>query len=338
MFIDYNDIDINNKFDDLCITLNKQKNQKELKSSFIIKKDFLTLIKSVKLNYILKFINDNNLYLHYSIRNNLYLFLADIIDDSFNTYEEEYKEYNDILYADYSRELKSLLYMIVISNIDAFIDFFNRFNYPDININDISNFADELSFLVEENISNIDITYYYAKYNDNCILELCYNTIIRLLKCVKKTGNLLYLTHNEYIKENGDPFYEMYLDKIRLYEKSVHIFDNEKYIIKYINDIYPDYKNKYNFSFVDSINNPMIQISDIISNFIYKFTEFTNKTNISKLPEIIDEIKNNDIALENMKIFSKLVNKSTTFSKGLIYYIFSDYEIYKFEQIFHYFI
>lgn len=64
-----------------------QDNQKEIKSNYIIKNDFLASVKSKKLNKILHFIEYNNLYLHFSIRNNLYLFLVDIVEDSFNTYE-----------------------------------------------------------------------------------------------------------------------------------------------------------------------------------------------------------------------------------------------------------
>lgn len=132
MFKEYKDI--SNELNELYIDLKMQDNQKEIKSNYIMKNDFLASVKSKKLNKILHFIEDNNLYLHFSIRNNLYLFLVDIVDDSFNTYEEHSNHNFTNFYKEYERKLKSLLYLIVKDNIDIFIEFFNKFNYPDINL------------------------------------------------------------------------------------------------------------------------------------------------------------------------------------------------------------
>lgn len=85
---------------------------------------------------------------------------------------------------------------------------------------------------------------------------------------------------------------------------------------------------------MDSQSEPLIQISDVIANFIYKFTNFLNAKNYEQLSvEVIDNINSDNISKENMKIFSKLVDKSNKFSNGLYHYINSDYELDKFSTV-----
>ena len=66
--------DISKELNTLYTELKMQNNQKEIKSSYIMKNDFLSSVKSKKLNKIFHFIEDNNMYLHFSVRNNLYFF------------------------------------------------------------------------------------------------------------------------------------------------------------------------------------------------------------------------------------------------------------------------
>lgn len=333
MFKEYKDI--SNELNELYIDLKMQDNQKEIKSNYIMKNDFLASVKSKKLNKILHFIEDNNLYLHFSIRNNLYLFLVDIVDDSFNTYEEHSNHNFTNFYKEYERKLKSLLYLIVKDNIDIFIEFFNKFNYPDINEDQIYDFANEFMSILEDvkNTNNIDI-YYYEKYGCIDIFQMYYECLISFLKVVKKTKKLLFLMNNERYRRDGDPFYETYLNRVFLFKNSKHIFDEEKEIIKVIDDVYPWVYNKFDLEFVDSQSEPLIQISDVIANFIYKFTNFLNAKSYEQLSvEVIDNINSDNISKENMKIFSKLVYKSINFSNGLYHYINSDYELDKFSTV-----
>lgn len=83
--------------------------------------------------------------------------------------------------------------------------------------------------------------YYYEKYGCIDIFQMSYECLISFLKVVKKTKKLLFLTHNEIYRRDGDPFYETYLNRVFLFKNSKHIFDEEKEIIKIIEDVYLGY-------------------------------------------------------------------------------------------------
>ena len=98
--------------------------------------------------------------------------------------------------------------------------------------------------------------------------------------------------------------------------------------------MYPWVYKKFDLRFTDSENEPLIQISDVIANFLYKFTNFLNTKDYEKLSAgVIDIINSDNISKDNMKIFSKLIDKSINFSNGLYYAINSDYELDKFSTV-----
>lgn len=99
--------------DKLIQDLNFQPNQKEIKSKNFFNsknKDFLQCMNSKRLGLLLKWLDENELYIHYIVENNLYLGIVDIIESlNININSNE-----DVQYIDY---LKYILYIYIQKKI-----------------------------------------------------------------------------------------------------------------------------------------------------------------------------------------------------------------------------
>lgn len=272
----------NVNIDNLKNLIKLDKTVKEMKLKHFGKCDFLDILKSKKIESLLKWLIDEKVNIHYISVNLLFWITLDIVE----TIE------NEIVFK-YNRKLKSILYLLIKSDISEFLKIADSFNYPNIKKEDEKSFFKSLINFINKTEKNI------------LEEDICY---VNLLKRVLEDNQeeLIFLKGKD--KKIEDSFSHFYLDKIANFPNSYHYFDEEDCIIEDWKDYNFQYRGKdwKNYEFINSKDNELIQLSDIIVGLIGKLNEFLNieediSLSISKLNE---QQKN------NFGLFLRLLNSS----------------------------
>ncbi|MBT2619171.1 DUF3800 domain-containing protein [Chryseobacterium sp. ISL-6] len=281
-----------------------QHNVKEVKLKHIAKGDFLNCLKSNHLSSVFEFLKQNNIAIHYSSLNFLYFSIVDIIDSLLIASKAD-----DLI--PYNRLLKNNLYICVKKNITKFISVFFNYDYPNLKENKVIFFLDELIKIYELEPPSLE----------NGI-------ILMLLKNSKETKNL-YFIMDEKNHELITDFQTFYLRTIYLFINSEHLFDNEVTIEELLNQLNLTYDNKKieNYKFIDSTNNQLIQLSDILIGFIGKLYNYINDTSINKIKLDIKEFS--EIQISTLQSFYDLLSFSENKNKAFIYQTVSNDELIK---------
>lgn len=291
-----------------------QKTAKEVKFKHIAFGDFLDCLKSQKLNLFFLFLKDSNLYVHYSSLNILYWSVVDIVDSAIMNSDAAIQ-----LGPGFDNHLKNDLYKLCRLEIDAVIQLFYVFEYPNIKPDKIGNFIEALSNLFEE---------YLPLQEFHFGLE----SLRQILKESKKKDELAFVMDEEDHVLLAD-LTHFYLRPIYTFKNSTHIFDNEDSIREALNeyrmlDNGVEFKN---YSFVDSQDNQLIQLSDIFIGFMGKYTQYRNTHTMEEIKADIDSFS--ALQLENMKLFIDIINKSDQKNPAFLHATDSYEEVMKFDHI-----
>lgn len=257
-------------FESLMQDLKMQKNTKEIKAHHIFKSpDLLECLNSKKLNVMLQWIYDNKIYLHFEAVDHMYILASDIASIICND-ESEIVFFSDIIYKLIQMDTEKVLYIM------------SNFNYPQISEQNIESFLqawkDYINYCKEIDIDKNNL--------DKITQFLMYDSIIKRLNAVQNTNNF---ENREFIIEKYDIYYQtmpiLFLD-------SYHIFDEEleiqKELLKNANWTIKG-KTINNYTFINSVNNKMVQISDVMVALFSRFLtyvggfEIGEKTTISLL-------------------------------------------------------
>lgn len=288
-----------------------QKNVVEVKLKNLAKGNFLECLTSIQLQSIFKFLISEKLFIHYSSLNFLYFSTVDIIDSLIEATGIDYDLYHN-------RALKNDLYICVKRNIDEFIEIFYEYEYPNIKKDKVSKFIDKL----------IEIFSTEPKSKGNL-------TILMLLKESKKTENLFFIM-DEQNYELIKNFTHFYTRTIYLFLNSEHIFDKEESIEPLIEKLDLTYENNKikNYCFVDSKDNQLIQLSDIIIGLIGKFYNFINENSIDEIIKQLGKINENQ--QNTLKLFFQILMESEMRNKAYIHLTISNDELQKMDYIKNY--
>jgi hypothetical protein len=268
-----------------------QKTAKEVKFSHIAFGDFLDCLKSQKLKLYLQFLKDSNIYVHYSSLNILYWSIVDIVDSAILSSDSASE-----LGLPFANHLKNDLYKLARLEIDAVIELFYKFAYPNIKAQDVTAFVEALTDLFEA-------------YIDTDEFHFGLESLRQILKEVKKEDSLPFIMDEEdYVLLND--FSQFYLRPIYTFKGSTHVFDNEDSI----RDTLKNYRildkgsEFKNYSFVDSQDNKFTQLSDIFVGFMGKFTQYRNTHTIDEIKVDIESMT--QLQLENLNLFIDVIKKS----------------------------
>lgn len=291
-----------------------QKTAKEVKFKHIAFGDFLDCLKSQKLTMFFRFLMDSDLYVHYSSLNILYWSVVDIVDSAIMNSAAAMR-----LGPEFDNRLKNDLYKLCRLEIDAVIQLFYAFEYPNVKPEKIGNFIEALSNLFEE---------YLPLQEFHFGLE----SLRQILKESKKKGELAFVMNEEDHVLLAD-LTHFYLRPIYTFKNSTHIFDKEDSIREALNeyrmlDNGVEFKN---YSFVDSQDNQLIQLSDIFIGFMGKYTQYRNTHTMEEIKADIDSFS--ALQLENMKLFIDIINKSDLKNPAFLHATDSYEEVMKFDHI-----
>lgn len=272
-----------NNIEELIKLLKFQKSFKEMKLKLICKerKDLIECLKSEKLNILLNWIDENNIFIHAFIFNNMYDLVVEIIDSILANKKIGKEIFWDI------DAIKSSFYNFILNNWDSFNKLLIKYNYP--NIDNVKSFCNEIINM----INNYEIDDFYLK-------DLC----LELLKEASREKELVFLTNNED-KELIDSYAQLNYERVIAFPNSMHYFDDITCIKEKMEKTYVNQTK--NFTFLDSTSDYYIQLSDVIINIIYRYYSFLSKSK----EEIIETINNLDeLSKENLMLIIKLLDKS----------------------------
>lgn len=278
--------------DSLKTKLRLQKSAKEMKFKHISKaKSFLECLNEEKVLFFLQWLYDSDLYIHFSNVNNLYFAIVDIIDSI------DEPDYIPFIY-----QMKNELYKLMRKNYRDFYSLLVRCNYP--------------------NVSSKDIDYFYTHilgYIDNSCVDIPFDLeILRQgIKAARKQKELSFLQENmeKTVIEN---YFSFYTRPIGVFPHAEHIFDNE-YKIEEIFAKYEFYNGDSkleNYEFVNSINTPLVQVSDCIVGLLGKYYTYTNSIDIYQAHQLFTILS--DRQRKALRVLAQLIIKSERLSKLLL--------------------
>ena len=298
----------------LLDSLKLQKTINEIKFKHIATGDFLDCLKSEKLEKYLKFIEDSDIYVHYSSLNILYWSIVDIVDSAIASSGETQR-----LGLEFLNTLKNDLYKLCKCEIDAVTKLFYKYGYPNIKSNDVSYFIEEFTSLFNDHIKTQEF-------------HLSLESLRQLLKEAKKNNSLPFIMEaDDYILLSD--LSHFYLRPIFMFKNSCHIFDKESSIEELLNNynIVDIDKRIKNYNFVDSTISQFNQLSDVFVGIMGKLTTYLNTSTQEKIKLEINLLS--PIQCRNIDLLMKAIEKSFEKNLGFIHNIDSYEEMSKMGMI-----
>lgn len=271
--------------------LRLQKSANELKFKHISRqKHFLGCLSEPKVKLFLQWLFQSDLYVHYANINNLYWAIIDIVD----TIEESG-------YIPFYFHMKNELYKLARANYLDFYQLLVKSNYPNITSSKIAPFYQGIIELIDRNFNELSFE-----------LEV----LRQGMKAARKQSELVFL-HGNTEKTVIDSYFPFYMRPIGVFPSAQHIFDNE-YMIKEQFDKYEllyNGKKVDNYYFIDSKDNPLIQVSDCIVGLLGKYYTYINGISIHEAQQMLNTITPEQKS--TLSLFAKLLKKSEDCSKLL---------------------
>jgi len=298
-------------FDELRKKLRLQANVEEIKfNKQFSEKTFLECLKKKRLYTLLQYIDEKELYIHYLNVNNLYYTLVEIFDSI--TTPDELDEFG----FDYLG-MKSAFYEAFKGKEQDLQKIMCQFHYPNINKEDVAAFANEIKEL------------FPASYQ----LSMEQKFFRHCLERAAQKGEMVFLHDNEdYIMQEN--YLEFYIDAIRSYEKATHYFDEEDSIQKLLEkyEFCREGKTVDCYTFINSKEDIMIQLSDVIAGIIGKLFIYVNRTTALQIRKDVKELDEQQLLCAQM--LGKLRKESNAENRGFLHSIAPLAEIRKVDMFF----
>lgn len=279
--------------DSLIKSLVLQKSATELKFNQLATGPFLGILNSKRIRTLLKWLIDNDIYIHYTNFNILYWSLVDLVDSLW--VEETLKQY-----IPYQWEIKNELFRLCNIDLDVFAKLLRKYRYPNIqrsqNFSFMTEVAEHFESLTEEPRTHIT--------------EL----VIDLMRHGAIIDEMAFLVDNDddILIES---FKYQYLRPIYVYPNSTHIFDEEDSVQADLEDYVVTFKGRLvSYSFVDSEQNIGVQISDGICGLLGSYFNFLEESTIEHLKEIKSKL--NPVQTTTLELLKTLIDKSDEASNG----------------------
>ena len=318
----------NTEFDDLIeiLKFGGNDNFSEFKlKHFLVKKgkNFIEKINSQKLNTLLEYLYlKQGVFIHFQILNFFYYGIVDIVDTLFE--RELVSTKNDL------DSLKNFIYIKMIVDYNYWSQKFWEYDYPNVSNEQMAKFLDDLiSYFVKTRTS----TTWERRLKDRFI-SLCSQRkrMLRDSKHILLSGN----NPNSLVNSLS----EVYQDRIFVYNRSYHIFDEEYSISERWKEIgFFEWGINKKFEFRKSETDVRIQISDVLAGIIAKLFDFLSQiSDITELEHLLREIPDNSNSYKVLLQLFLFINKSDSFDGFFIKYIAPKSDIEKFRFMYRYFL
>lgn len=279
--------------DSLFSSLNLKKEASELKFRHISRKktEFHEWFGSKRACIFIRWLHDSDLYIHYALMNNLYYALVDMVDALWESQPQF------MFSPEWVLGLKSTLYNFCRTHIDEVLVLFREYNYPDVGLQDTSDFCIAFCDLIRSYLDDRD--------PEGFLLE-CFR---QMLKTAGKE-NKLSLLHNNEAGVLVDQYFTMYFARCYLYKNAKHHFDAENVIEHLLNEtvMISEGSRFKNYDFCTSHASPMTQISDAFVGLISRVFDFFDQITEADIL-LMDRTRYRDV-FENMGLLWELIERS----------------------------
>lgn len=278
-----------------------QETANDVKLTHLGKGEFLQILGSKKVGLFLGWLLDQGAFVHYSALDPLYWSIVDIIDSIIAAQRDGASMMIAV-------QLKDDLYRVLRRDIHATVDLFRRYSYPNVGRQQWIAFTDQLLQIVE----------------DNCRFLADFN--FQMLKGVLQLAHgLESLPFLEDEKPNVliDEFSHFYIHRICLFKNSEHVFDTEEIVKARLADqiLLDGDRVIQNYRFVDSQNDPGVQVSDVVVGLLGKCFGYLIRT---EQPELLAARAGlSPTQQENLHKLAKLLDRSTDENFAFAHYVLS---------------
>ncbi|KVA33741.1 hypothetical protein WI44_15350 [Burkholderia cepacia] len=279
--------------------------------------NFDAVLKSAKINQILKWILDSDLYIHYFNLSMEYWAFVDIIDDCVHhclnsgrirlQSEQHWRHFLDFH--------KDVLFRLLEVDKANFLETMRKFNYPKIHGNErdfllaLRNLAINRANLLSLNDAD-----------DSIAEEIKSMTSLAdlLSECMDIEG--MDLTFNDEAGLLVDGLSVFYQNRGVMFKNSMHVFDDEFSVeddLKILNSDTSRARIKYRF--VNSVDSHLTQISDVVAGLFAKYFEFIERNTMKQILNM--KSKFNRYQQETLRLMREIIDKSDNECKPFLYYV-----------------
>lgn len=276
--------------EELLLKLNLQGNATEVKFKHIRQnaKDFISLLSKSKVTTLIDWLYEKQYSIHYSYIDNFYYTIVDIVDSM----EESWFGGLEL-----NRELKDHLFSLIKEHQDWFISLLIEVNYP--NIKNHKKFIEKIVDWI---------------WSVNIVDDFCLEYLRQSLKSYQNR-QLVFLEGNTDKTAISD-YSSFYANLIITYPKADHIFDHELSVEEHLNanPIELSEHKVINYKFVDSKDERLVQVSDLIVGVLRYWMAFLESVSIYDLNKIFNETS--ELQKVQLKKFQGILLHSLNISTG----------------------
>ena len=262
----------------------------ELKAKNDLKGDFIAILRKDNFRQILELIQEKKWHIHFSVVQLLYYAFVDIVDSIKGTEICPW-------------EFKAELYQVLKKDCEKTVEYFKKYKYPNIKDSEKEEFLEGIIRMIDEQIKESA-----SKYLTNPLLIL-----LKTLVCSAKRQKELTFIQKEETGIWVESFIQFYRQEIIKFHRKNLIFDEEKQVQGGLNEENLEINRKLltNYSFENSKENAMIQVSDYVVSIIKKYIMFLDREEL----EIEKDIKNfDDIQKKNYILLNSVLKDSLDYN------------------------
>lgn len=264
----------------------------ELKAKNDLKGDFIAILRKDNFRQILELIQEKKWHIHFSAVQILYYAFVDIVDSIEGTEICPW-------------EFKAELYQVLKKDCRKTVEHFKKCKYPNIKDSEKEKeeFLEGIISMIDEQINELAL-----KHVINPLLML-----LKKLVCSAKRQKELTFIQEEKTGIWVEPFIQFYRQEIIKFHRKDLIFDEESQVQDTLKKENLEINKGLltNYSFIDSKENAMIQVSDYVVSIIKKYIMFLDRTEL----EIGQDIKNfNDIQMKNYILLNTVLKASLNYN------------------------
>jgi hypothetical protein len=282
-----------------------QKNASEIKLKHVSPGPFPELLRSTHLSTLLQWISDNGLVIHYQALDPFFWSVVDIIDSLL-------RDSLDLMLVRAHLVLKSDLTEILRADVPATIDLFHRYSYPGLAPEGRAPFLRELITMVRE--TRVMLRKPHA------------NILEQVLRKGLELNGLVFIEDNAPLRLIDD-FSSFYVNRIALFNHSVHILDMEEQIREKLEAMSLSRNGVpvTNFSFVDSKAEPGIQISDIVVGLLGKLHSYFTQTQLQDVASLRANLSGT--SLVNAELLRDCIAQSHDANTAFLNHVMSSHDL-----------
>lgn len=277
-------------------TLYIQPTAKEIKFDLIAKGDFMEALGSEKLGKVLSWLRAREIGIHFINLNVLHWVILDIVESI--VADEEFEVLLPV-----QHELKSELHHIAMRDLPGFLVIMQTYTFPDIPRERTSDFIRDVREFVVANWPE----------NPNPTTMMLRDVLSKAMSL-----NELAFLVDEQAGELIDGFHRFFLNRICTFKNARHILDEEKTVqaelarFRLMNG-----EEEMDVSFVDSVNVPEIQLSDVVVGLLGRFFTFIENTHSSELVRLRDNLT--PTQKQTLDTLGELISISDAVSNDLLF-------------------